>query len=136
VIFHQRWLEEIILCWEKQPEYWMICPWGFYVKNYPCCKQDLRSKREVIACGHPGAVTVFKRSTGWQWDEQFPLWELDADMVCHSQKNQLKMGLCLSSRVDHLVTAVNPLIDMQAHYGPQKGTMGATELLRKKWGLE
>ena len=75
-------------------------------------------------------LNVFRRRDGWMWDEAFDLWEIDADLFYHLERNHLKAGVCLNARCDHLIEAVRK----HAPQGPETG-LNPTAYLRKKWGL-
>ena len=132
VIFFPNWLDNIIELWEENPEYFTLCNWSFDDLNMPCVQHEIVNERRIIHTGNPSAgLNCFRRKDGWRWDENFELWEIDADLFYHLQRNKLKAGVVLSARADHLIEGVRKFV-------PQ-GTpaeINPTEYLRRKWSLK
>jgi len=131
VIYYQNWLENIVELWDSNPDYFTLSNWSFDDLNMPCVQHSIVNEARIIHTGNPSAgVNVFKRSTGYRWDENFSLWEIDADLFYYIKTNKLKAGICLNSRCDHLINAVRPFVPQ----GPTPD-INPTEYLRKKWKL-
>ncbi len=131
VLYFKDWLENIVDLWREFPGYFTLCNWSFDDQNMPCVQHTIINERRIIHTGNPSAgVNVFRRADGWRWDEHFDLWEIDADLFYHIERNKLKAGICLNARCDHLIEGVRKFIP----HGPGQD-FDATGYLRKKWNL-
>jgi len=131
VIYYDHWLENIIELWEENPEYFILSSWSFDDLATPCARNHIVNRREIVHTGNPSAgVLVFKRSSQYRWDENFELWEIDADLFYHIERNKLKAGICLNARCDHFIEGVRRFVP----HGP-KPEVEPTLYLRKKWNL-
>lgn len=138
-IFYPDWLDHLIELWEEQPHFYALWPWSFNVTDSGLAYRSTRqAERRIIETHHPAIALVMKRESGYRWDEQFSLWEMDADFVYHCQKNGHKTGLCLWSRVDHFNSAVSSNIPFNNHFGEEQNQEqgNATEYLKRKWNLK
>lgn len=137
VVFFPGWLDNLIRLWEKEPNYWLLCPAGWHEKNYGIAMNpDVRFADYIQRNHNPngGGTVVLKRESGYRFDEHFSTWELDADVQYHMERNNLAGGICYGSRVDHMVEAIRRYIDNAAHYGPAPAENVST-YLRRKWNL-
>lgn len=140
VIFFPRWFENIVELWEENPEYWTLTNYSFDTRNMPCVKHDTTPERRIVQTGNPSAgINVFKRSSGYVWDEQFPLWEIDADLHYHLAHYGLKAGVCLNARCDHMIEGIRPHIDYNKNFGitdaDKEFFRAPRKRLEAKWGL-
>lgn len=103
-IFYPDWLMNLVKIWDENPQYFCLAPCTFDPRGNPCSMQTVKSQWKIVETAHPSAgVIVFRRDNLFQWDEQFPLWECDSDLTLYMERNGLKAGYCLNSRVDHLI---------------------------------
>jgi hypothetical protein len=137
VIYFPDWLDNIISLWEENPQYFALCNYSFDVCNNPCVRQSVIPERRIVDTHNPSAgVIVLKRESGYKWDEQFPLWEIDTDFLYYIEAHNLKCGYCLNARCDHLVDGVKAHVDYQTNfrmtgdefYGRSKARV------KSKWG--
>lgn len=138
-IFYQDWLARIIELWEEEPDYYALWPWSMSTKDYGLAyRVSLEYERKIIPTHHPAVVLVMKRESGYRWDEQFALWEMDADFMNHCGQNNHKLGLCMWSRVDHFNSTVSGNIHFPDHFGDDQSEHNgnATERLKRKWNLK
>jgi len=140
VIYFPNWFENIVELWAEHPEFFTLTNYSFDTREMPCVKHHTRPEREIIHTGNPSAgLNCFKRASGYVWDEQFPLWELDADLFYFLERNKLKAGVCLNSRADHMVQGIRPHIDYNVNFGITDANSEFFTLprrrLEKKWGL-
>lgn len=135
-IFYPDWLSHLIELWREQPEYFALFTWSFDVVPMGLGHRSSRVyERRIIPHHQPTSAVVLKRSNGYRWDEQFPIWEMDADFQHFCTKHGHKTGLCLWSRVDHLYGTVCRHIDNPKHMGMPDHCGTASTRLRTKWGL-
>jgi len=136
ILFFDGWLDRLIELWEEHPEYWVVWPFSFGTVHYgQSYRHSPKLEHRIVEDGFPqGALSVMRRYDNYRWDEQFPFWELDADLSLHMKANKLKGGLCLWSRVDHLSSTVSGNVfdieDMKI------SNTKATKRLSEKWALE
>lgn len=136
-IFYPNWLENLIGLWRQEPEYWIVVPFSFDCRNYPCERTQVAPEPRIVPSHNPaGAVQVFRRDSGWKWDEQFPLWEMDADITLTLERYRRRGGVAYNSRVDHLCSGFVHNVKYEDHFGPNAGFSTATTAFRKKWGLK
>lgn len=134
VIFYQGWLSNLITQWEKQAEYWMVVPYNqgsrptITQKRVPGDTQGI-----VDTPNHATGVIVLRR--GFAFDETFADWEQDADMHYYAGANRLKIGVCLSSRVDHFEEIVRKYGDIEGKLGVEGYAAKASAALKAKWNL-
>lgn len=137
VIYYPGWLENILALWKVYPHYFALCNYSFDTKNNPCARQQVEPLAKIQHTANPSAgVIVLRRSNGYQWDDQFPLWEIDADFLYYLEANNLKAGYCLNSRCDHLVDGIKPTLDYEECFG-QTGDQFYRESkarVKAKWG--
>ncbi len=137
VLFFPNWFENLVACWERQPEFWCVAPYSMDYRNYPCVRRTPDLDMKIVQTHNPaGGGLVFKRSTGFRWDEQFPFWEMDADLTYAMDRSEgkLKGGVCHGSRVDHFCRGCVAQIDETKHF--DGGDYGlANQALKKKWKL-
>lgn len=137
VIYYPGWLENIIALWEQYPDYFALCNYSFDLANNPCARQSVLPDAKIVHTHNPSAgVIVLKRANGYQWDEQFPLWEIDADFLYHIEAHGLKAGYCWNSRCDHLVDGVKAHLDLLENFGQTSDQFyGESKAkLKAKWG--
>lgn len=140
MIYFPRWFENIVELWEDNPEYWTLCNYSFDTRIMPCVKHDTTPERRIVQTGNPSAgINVFKRSSEYVWDEQFPLWEIDADLHYHLAHHNLKAGICLNARADHMIEGIRKNIDYNANFGITDASKefftAPRKLLERKWNL-
>ncbi len=136
LIFYPDWLDHILELWREEPDYWAIWPWSFNVVDMGLAYRPQRGlERRIISTHHPAVALVMRRSDGYRWDEQFPLWEMDADFMHHCTRHQLKTGLCMWSRVDHIHNTVSSNVDISTHLGVTDHCSLSVNRLRAKWNL-
>ncbi len=140
ILFFHGWLDRLVELWEEQPEYYVVWPFTFSTSHYGQSYRDNPLlERRIVDDGFPqGALSVFRRSDGYKWDEHFAWWELDADLSLYMQRNNLKGGLCLWSRVDHLPQTVRKIVDMEKHFGVEhmgNSNSESNRYLKEKWAL-
>lgn len=122
VLYFPGWLDKIIAAWEQHPSYFAICNYSFDTANNPCSRPDVTPLNVIKHTANPSAgVIVLRRDSGYQWDEQFSLWEIDADFLYYLEANHLKAGYCLNARCDHLVDGVKAHLDLGEAFGLQPG---------------
>lgn len=140
VIYYPGWLENLISLWEKEPDYFALCTYSFDDLNMPCVSHEIVNEPRIVQTHNPSSgVIVIKRESNYVWDEQFPLWEIDADFLYYLEHNKLKAGYCLNARADHLIGCVRNHIDLKKHFGMKNDGdfFGGPRIrLEKKWGLE
>jgi hypothetical protein len=135
-IFYPFWFENLVRLWEKEPDYFTVVPFSFDCRNMPCERQQVVPIEKIVPAHNPaGAVQVFKRSSNWRWDEQFVMWEMDADVTFFLKHNNLSGGVAFNSRVDHLIHGYVEQIDAHKHFNGKYDIGAATSALKKKWGL-
>lgn len=135
VIYYRGWLENIIELWEENPEWFALTNYSYDSDNMPCVEhQDMNEKR-IVQTGNPSSgVIVLRRKDNYEWDEQFALWEIDADFFYYIKSKGLKAGYCLNARCDHMIGSIRDKIDcgkafaMDDMYGESKRRVKA------KWG--
>lgn len=131
VIYFANWFENIVELWEEHLEYFTLTNYSFDTREFPCVKHHTTPERKIIHTGNPSAgLNVFKRSSGYVWDENFALWEIDADLHYFLRDHKLKAGVCMNARCDHLVEGVRRFMP----HGPAPD-VDATKYLRAKWSL-
>jgi hypothetical protein len=140
-LFFDGWLDRLVELWEEHPEYYVVWPFTFSTLRYgQSYRQSYRLERRIVADGFPqGALSILRRADNYQWDERFTFWEMDADFSLHMQRNNLKGGLCLWSRVDHIAQTVGNNIDRNKHFGVAdmgEANSQASRRLQEKWGLK
>ena len=136
-IFYPCWLDHILELWREEPEYYALWPWSFNVHDMGLAYRTCRvPERRIIHTHHPAVALVMRRLSGYRWDEQFPLWEMDADFMYFCQVKGHKLGLCLWSRVDHLHNTISNNIDLDLHLGVRDHCSLSVNRLRAKWGLK
>lgn len=139
MIFYQDWFENIVKQWTLHPEYFVLMPFTFgrvgtaFMRNPPDKADGIRQCHDVTS-----GVTVHKRSNGYLYDEQFPDFEQDTDLqlFCEHKTPQLKRGVVLSSRVDHIFCTVRNNTDMGKMCGIANVNSVSKEALKVKWGLK
>jgi len=141
VIYYPNWFENIVDLWQDEPDYWTLSNYSFDTRIMPCVKRHTLPERKIVQTGNPSAgLNVFKRSSKYMWDEQFPLWEIDADLHYHLAHYGLKAGICLNARADHMIQGIRPHIDYAVNFGisdADKEFFTEPRIkLEKKWGLE
>lgn len=141
LIYFPNWFENIVDLWQENPQYWTLCNWTLdRDAGHPCARRDVVHERRIVDTGFPSAgQNVLKRSSEYVWDEQFPFWELDADMHYYMQRNNLKAGYCLNARCDHMIQGIRSQIDYRKNFGIEnidnEFFKTPRKLLEKKWGL-
>jgi len=139
VIYFPNWFENIVDLWREHPEYWLLTNYSFDWRNIGgCCKTNVKEERKIVDIWNPcSGLNVMKRSNGYLWDEQFPLWELDADLLYHLERNKLKAGVCMNARADHMIDGIRNHIDYAKHFGTDTKEFftAPRRLLEIKWGL-
>ena len=136
VIYYPCWLENIIHQFEQDPSWFYLSNYSFDTRTLCSTYRRVMDTPAVKPCGHPGGGTiVFKRESGYRWDEQFPLWELDADLVYYMQHHALKGGVVQNARCDHLVQGVNGYIDINKHVDMKDMCGESRRRLVAKWNL-
>jgi glycosyltransferase involved in cell wall biosynthesis len=137
VIYYPGWLDKIIAAWQQHPSYFALCNYSFDTSNNPCCRRDIIPLNVIKHTPNPSAgVIVLKRENGYQWDEQFSLWEIDADFLYYIEANNLKAGYCLNARCDHLVDGVKAHMDLAEAFGLKEGEdfyRDSKAKIRAKW---
>lgn len=134
VIFYKDWLSNLVTQWEKQAEYWVVAPYNqgrrptITQKRVPGETQGI-----VDTPNHATGVIVMRR--GFVFDETFADWEQDADMHYYAKAHGLKMGVCLSSRVDHFEEIVRKYGDIEGKLGVADYPAKASAALKAKWNL-
>lgn len=137
VIYYPNWLENIVELWEEQPEWFALCSYSFDDQNMPCSKPNTAPERRIEQTANPSSgVIVLKRGSRYSWDEQFPLWEIDADFLYYLESKALKAGCVLNARCDHLVDGVKAHLDLQTAFGQTSDQFyGESKArLKAKWG--
>lgn len=137
VIYYPGWLDNIIKSWEQYPDYFALCNYSFDMAHNPCTRQCVEPLNVIKHTANPSAgIIVLKRSSGYQWDEQFPLWEIDADFLYHLEANNLKAGYCLNARCDHLVDGVKAHLDLLENFGQTSDQFyrDSKAKIKAKWG--
>ena len=137
-IFYPQWLDRILELWQEQPEFYALWPWSLNISNSGLAyRRSRQCERRIIETHHPAVALVMKRESGYRWDEQFTLWEMDADFVYHCARNGHRTGLCLWSRVDHFNSTVSSNIPFQENFGEEQNQEqgNATIYLKRKWNL-
>lgn len=131
VLYFKDWFENIVDLWREFPGYFTLSNWTFDDQNMPCVQHEIVNQRRIIQTGNPSAgVNVFRRDSGWRWDENFELWEIDADLFYHLERNHLKAGICLNARCDHLIEGVRRFVPQGT-----PASVDASAYLKRKWNL-
>lgn len=137
VIYFPGWLENIIELWEENPHYFALCSYSFDVNNNPCVRHEVTPERRIVDTHNPSSgALVLKRESGYKWDEQFALWEIDTDFLYYIEAHNLKAGYCLNARCDHLVDGVKAHVDYQTNFGMTGDEFyrGSKAAVKSKWG--
>jgi len=140
VIFYPDWFEKIISLWKESPDYFCLVNYSFDDLKMPCTKNHTEEIRKIQNTHNPSSgVTIFKRASGWRWDEKITLWEIDTDLNLFLERNRLKAGYCLNARCDHLINCVkdqipeswglsnNPRAYVEKKYGLEKPVNGSMD---------
>lgn len=138
-IFYPLWLEHLVELWEEHPEFYALWPWSMNIPASGIAYRKSRiGDRRIVETHHPAIALVMRRESGYRWDEQFALWEMDADFIYHCQNGKHRTGICLWSRVDHFNSTVSSNIDGPSHFGESVDQQhgDATTRLKKKWGIK
>ncbi len=137
VIYFPGWLDNLITMFEQNPHYFCLCNYSFDIDNNPCARQTVTPETRIVDTHNPSSgVIVFKRETGYKWDEQFPLWEIDTDLLYYIESKNLRAGYCCNSRCDHLIDGVKIHVDLEKNFETVEGGFhgGAKARVRAKWG--
>jgi glycosyltransferase involved in cell wall biosynthesis len=138
VIFYQNWFENLVACWESDPQFWTVAPYSLDFRNYPCVSHTPDPVPRIVQTHNPaGGGIVFRRKDNFRWDERFPFWEMDADItyMLDRSEGKLKGGVCYASRVDHFCRGCVSQIDSEKHFGPEADYGLVTQSLKRKWNL-
>lgn len=139
VIYYHGWLENLISLWNEHPDYFALATYSFDIGNNPCVPRSGMGERRIVDTHNPSSgVLVLKRESGYVWDENFPLWEIDADFLYYIERNGLRAGYCLNARCDHMIEGIRRHIDYGKNFGMtcQDDFFGAPRrYLEQKWGL-
>lgn len=131
VIYYPNWLENIIDLWKENPEYYCLVNYSFDDLPRSCSQNHVQPIRQIRDTWNPSSgVTIFKRASGWRWDEHFRLWEIDTDVNWHMERNRLKAGYCLNARCDHLVSCIKDVVP-----GSTGMETNPTEYVHRKYGM-
>lgn len=137
LIFYPHWLDNLLQLWSEEPNYYALWPFSFKIVDMGLAYRPSRTlERRIIPTHHPAVALVMRRSDGYRWDEQFPLWEMDADFMRYCETTGRKLGLCLWSRVDHIHGTVSNAIDAQKHLGIVDHCSVSVNRLRAKWNIK
>jgi glycosyltransferase involved in cell wall biosynthesis len=135
VIYFPDWMENIIEAFEEHPEYYCLTNFSYDADNMPCVKHDGTLEKKIAPTHNPSSgVLVLKRKDGYVWDEQFALWEIDADFLYFLEANNLKAGYCCNARCDHMIGSIRAVVDMSKHSDPAEADFGeAKRRVKEKW---
>ena len=123
----------MITCWEREPEYFLLSPYSATGTVRP---QGVEVPQDKILEIHPHCTAglVFNREKTFHFDERIPN-VCDSDLHQFIMFNELREGVCLSSRVDHIGQAV-----MSTLTPDQRSTLVfrdcSDEKLHAKWKLK
>ena len=84
VVFHDAWLSNLLDAWEtgdNRNHFISLHPYSYSPDIEGLCyRKETEPEDTVISCDHPLMhVSVFRRSSGFIFDKQFPFWETDRD---------------------------------------------------------
>lgn len=136
VIFFPNWLVNLISLWKRNPQFFTLSPYSFDLRygepiiSLPDHPQDRILETHI----HCTAGQLFRRDKLFHYDESFPYWDLDSDLHQFIIHNSLREGICLNSRVDHLVEGVMCEIDKKKCLA-DKDFVASSMRLKRKWGL-
>jgi hypothetical protein len=142
IICFDNWLENVIEHFKAHPDYLVLSPFQFATDHPACGRQTMEHENRIQNTGNPaGPVLVFKRSNCFRWDENLPLWEVDADLLIHIQRSGSHAAYCCNARVDHLYSGYVRNIDMHKHFGfegdiHQNFYGKQTQHFKNKWGIK
>lgn len=131
-IFYPAWFSNLIRLWQQNPGFFALAPISFHPR-IPHLRQYVTGPENRILEEHahcPGCQ-VFKRSNGYRYDEQAG-WEIDSDLHQYIMRNQLREGVCLNSRVDH-VGQIRETLPPRVWKTPAH--FDCHDYFMKKWGL-
>ncbi len=107
VIFYPNWMENLIRCWEKEPDYYYVAPYSFNQwREAPFTSLPVHPQDGIVEMHpHCAAGIVFRRDKQVLYDESM-VRGFDSDLHQFVKHHKLREGICLSSRVDHFGQAV------------------------------
>lgn len=130
VIFYPNWLENIVDEWEKNPDWFLLLPWGFAVNNYPGSRRGVHHSNQTVKSDCWSPVTVFRRDGPFEWDENLACWELDTDLHYYAKANGLSVGRCMNSRIDHLYCGFRCSVENFRDHAPG---VNSSTYIKEKW---
>lgn len=133
LIFYPHWLDNMIALWEQQPDYFLLAPYSF--AHHKPVKPEAKIA-DIYPHASNSGVLAYKVADGYLYDERFAAWENDSDAYWYIKSKNLKYGLCLNSRVDHLGQAFFSQLEAHKSFDGhflQQDKLSA--LLKQKWNL-